>query len=66
MGYVVDDMSQDHRHMLRQESLTLGGEHLGQCWCNLTHILNDLGAFFLYLRQLLAMLGPSWVYLRGS
>ena len=28
---VADDMLPDDRNMLRQESLTLGGEHLGQC-----------------------------------
>ena len=32
---VADDMLQDARNMLRQKSLTPGGEHLGQCWGNL-------------------------------
>ena len=32
---VADDMLLDDRNMLRQESLTPGGEHPGQCWGNL-------------------------------
>ena len=36
---VADDMLQDDCHMLRQESLTPGGEHLGQ-------YLGNLGAIF--------------------
>ena len=35
---VADDMLQDDRNMLRQESLTPGGERLGQCWGNLEAI----------------------------
>ena len=35
---VADDMLQDHRNMLRQESPTPGGDHLGQC--------GNLGAIF--------------------
>ena len=57
---VADDTLQDDRNMLRQESLTLGGEHPGQCWGNLGASLYDFGASLVHLRQLLAMLGPSW------
>ena len=33
---VADDLLQDDRNnMLRQKLLTLGGEHLGECWGNL-------------------------------
>ena len=32
---VAHDMLQDDRNMLKQESLTAGGEHLGKCWGNL-------------------------------
>ena len=32
---VADDTPQNDRNMLRQKSLTPGGEHLGQYWGNL-------------------------------